>query len=139
MKRICRFTKIISFIIFAFLSSNLMAFEFPALPGTGDTGDGSNGSITSNGSLIFICDIAGIGNTDSNNSSCSNTGGNSSTCDTSTTGSSSVVKHWESSVDPSSALKLILDNAVSCVEAVEAAGNCQASAAGNLIIYNCDI
>jgi len=113
-----------------------MAFEFPTSPGTGGGGSTNN---TPSGSLIFVCNVVEIGNVISNSSSCTSTGSNASSCNTSTSNSGSAVIRWESSVAIDSSLEAVLNNAESCAEAVEAAGNCQAAGAGGMVIYNCKL
>lgn len=123
------------FFLFIF-GGNVMALDF-TFPGTG-TGEGSTGNAASK-TLIFVCSIPGIGTTGVNSSSCSNSGSGSSTCESSTVSGESKVVSWESSAEIDNGLETILNNALSCAEAVEAAGTCQASGAGSNIIYTCDI
>ncbi len=122
--------------LFTLLSSDVMALNFPTLPGTGGTGTGSTPADV----VIFSCKNANTGTSTSSNSSCSSSGSSSSSCSSTPTTSQSSIYAWEMTGDHP-ALKDTLNNAATCSEAVKAVGaaNCITSGGDTLTTYTCKI
>ena len=129
------FTHIAGMGVLILLSSDIMAFDFPTLPGSGGSTGGT--TVSGNGTAIFYCNTGEIGTNTTGNTSCTSTGGTSSSCSSGTSGTSSgAVKAWEMTND-NTTVETALLNAETCVEAVEAVGNCAPSGGDTKIIYTC--